>query len=34
VLTERSSLMQKFINGRYKAHPAPAHMWFGVSVEN
>jgi protein gp37 len=34
VLTKRSSLMQKFINDRYKARPAPAHMWFGVSVEN
>ena len=34
VLTKRSSLLQKFINKRYKARPAPAHMWFGVSVEN
>ena len=34
VLTKRSSLLQKFINERYKAHPAPKHMWFGVSVEN
>lgn len=34
VLTKRSSLMQKFINDRYKTRPAPAHMWFGVSVEN
>lgn len=34
VLTKRSSLMQKFINDRYKHHLAPAHMWFGVSVEN
>jgi len=34
VLTKRSSLMQKFINERYKDRPAPEHMWFGVSVEN
>jgi protein gp37 len=34
VLTKRSSLLQKFINGRYRTRPAPAHMWFGVSVEN
>ncbi len=34
VLTKRSSLMQKFINERYKERPAPPHIWFGVSVEN
>jgi protein gp37 len=34
VLTKRSSLMMKFINERYKTRKAPAHMWFGVSVEN
>ena len=34
VLTKRSSLLRKFINARYKARRAPAHMWFGVSVEN
>jgi protein gp37 len=34
VLTKRSSLLQKFINERYRARRAPAHMWFGVSVEN
>jgi protein gp37 len=34
VLTKRSSLMQKFINDRYKDSLAPAHLWFGVSVEN
>jgi protein gp37 len=34
VLTKRSSLMQKFINERYIDRPAPAHIWFGVSVEN
>lgn len=34
VLTKRSSLLQKFINARYKTRRAPLHMWFGVSVEN
>jgi protein gp37 len=34
VLTKRSSLLQKFINARYRSAKAPAHMWFGVSVEN
>src|SRR5260370_24141947 len=34
VLTKRSSLLQKFINERYQTGKAPAHMWFGVSVEN
>lgn len=34
VLTKRSSLLQKFINERYQKRPAPAHMWFGISVEN
>jgi protein gp37 len=34
ILTKRSSLLQKFINDRYKARPAPPHIWFGVSVEN
>ena len=34
VLTKRSSFLQKFINARYKSGSAPAHMWFGVSVEN
>jgi protein gp37 len=34
VLTKRSSLLQKFINRRYNENPTPAHMWFGVSVEN
>jgi protein gp37 len=32
VLTKRSSLLQKFINARYRTRKAPAHMWFGVSV--
>ena len=34
VLTKRSSLMMEFINDRSCLRPAPAHMWFGVSVEN
>jgi protein gp37 len=34
VLTKRSSLLRKFINERYQTRKAPAHMWFGVSVEN
>lgn len=34
VLTKRSSLMQRFINARYREHKAPAHIWFGVSVED
>lgn len=34
VLTKRSSLLQKFLNDRYKERIPPDHMWFGVSVEN
>src|SRR5215204_5469574 len=34
VLTKRSSLLQKFLNDRYRTRPPPAHIWFGVSVEN
>jgi|SRR5579859_1385238 len=34
VLTKRSSLLEKFINRRYTARRAPAHIWLGVSVEN
>jgi protein gp37 len=34
VLTKRSSIMRKFINERYHTRKAPAHMWFGVSIEN
>jgi protein gp37 len=34
ILTKRSSLLMKFINERYSAKKSPAHMWFGVSVEN
>lgn len=34
VLTKRSSLLQKFINDRYRERPAPRHIWLGVSVED
>lgn len=34
VLTKRSSLLQKFVSSRYRGCAAPAHIWFGVSVEN
>src|SRR6201984_755570 len=34
VLTKRSSRLRNFINERYARRKAPAHMWFGVSVEN
>jgi protein gp37 len=34
ILTKRSSLLQKFLTDRYATATAPAHMWFGVSVEN
>jgi protein gp37 len=34
VLTKRSSLLQEYVNDRYRTRKAPANMWFGVSVEN
>lgn len=34
ILTKRSSLMQRYLNTRYKNRSAPPHMWFGTSVEN
>jgi protein gp37 len=34
VLTKRSSVMRNFLRRRYSAHGAPAHIWFGVSVED
>lgn len=34
VLTKRSSLMRSFVNERYKARPAPEHIWLGTSVED
>jgi protein gp37 len=34
VLTKRSSLMRDFLRKRYGSGCGPAHMWFGVSVED
>lgn len=34
ILTKRSSLLQKFINDRYREKPAPRHIWLGVSIED
>jgi len=34
VLTKRSSLMRNFLRSRYGSGRGPAHMWFGVSVED
>ena len=34
VLTKRSSLLQRFINDRYRKRPVPRHIWLGVSVED
>jgi protein gp37 len=34
VLTKRSTLLMKFLNERYNASAPPAHIWFGVSVED
>ena len=34
VLTKRSSLMREYANRRYSQHPAPPHIWLGVSIEN
>lgn len=34
VLTKRSSIMRDYLRARYKGSLAPAHMWFGVSVED
>jgi protein gp37 len=34
VLTKRSSLMRNFVNARYGAGGAPAHIWLGVSIES
>ena len=34
VLTKRSSLLRDFVNRRYAARQAPAHIWLGVSIEN
>ena len=34
VLTKRSSLMRRFVQGHYRGQAAPPHIWLGVSVEN
>jgi protein gp37 len=34
VLTKRSTLLMKFLNERYQVRLPPAHIWFGVSVED
>jgi protein gp37 len=34
VLTKRSSLMRDFLRKRYGENRGPAHMWFGVSIED
>jgi len=34
VLTKRSSVMRTFLRRRYGNGRAPAHVWFGVSVED
>ena len=34
VLTKRSSLMRDFVNARYANGRVPAHLWFGVSIED
>jgi protein gp37 len=34
VLTKRSSLMRDYLKHRYVNATPPAHVWFGVSVEN
>jgi len=34
ILTKRSSLLQKFINSRYRSAQAPSHIWLGTSIEN
>lgn len=34
VLTKRSSLMTRYLRGRYQADKAPAHIWLGVSIED
>jgi protein gp37 len=34
VLTKRSSLMVRYIDGRYGNSLAPSHIWLGVSIED
>jgi protein gp37 len=34
ILTKRSSLMARYLRGRYGSGRAPRHIWLGVSVED
>ncbi len=34
VLTKRSSLLARYLRARYGGGLAPAHIWFGVSIED
>ncbi|MDE2474243.1 MAG: DUF5131 family protein, partial [Alphaproteobacteria bacterium] len=34
ILTKRSSRLRSYINIRYSRHPAPPHIWLGVSLED
>ena len=34
ILTKRSSLMVRYLRGRYGDRQAPSHIWLGVSVED
>jgi len=34
ILTKRSSLMRDFLIHRYEGGSVPAHIWFGVSIED
>ncbi|MBI3451858.1 MAG: phage Gp37/Gp68 family protein [Rhodospirillales bacterium] len=34
LLTKRSSRLRDYVNARYRARTAPAHIWLGVSVED
>ncbi len=33
VLSKRSSLLRRYVNGRYRGTSAPPHIWLGVSIE-
>jgi len=34
ILSKRSSAMRRYVNERYAESDPPAHLWFGVSIEN
>lgn len=34
ILTKRSSVMRRYINGRYGEKACPEHIWLGVSIED